>query len=238
MLNNPDTLRGAAILFAQGLFITIELGILTVLFGGILGGVLGAIRASDVRWLQAPIALYVEVIRSIPLLVFLFVAYYGLPIVLGINSLSPLTSAVIAMSLHNAAYTSQTVRAGLEAVPRGQWEAARALNLSYLSAMRLVILPQALRIIVPPFTLQSIGTFKDTSVASVIGLIDITNNALVIRSNTGSDWDVFAVLALLYFVICASVGAIGHAVEKRFDRGYFVLERPSMSVDVMAAAAS
>jgi His/Glu/Gln/Arg/opine family amino acid ABC transporter permease subunit len=238
MLTNPDVLRGAAILFGQGLFITIELGILTVVFGGLLGGVLGAIRASDIRWLQAPIALYVEVMRSIPLLVFLFVAYYGLPIVLGINSLSPLTSAIIAMSLHSAAYTSQTVRAGLEAVPRGQWEAARALNLSYLGAMRRVILPQALRIIVPPFTLQSIGTFKDTSVASVIGLIDITNNALVIRSNTGSDWDVFAVLALLYFVICASVGAIGHAVEKRFDRGYFVLERPTLQVDVMAAAAS
>src|SRR5262252_8121642 len=238
MLTDPETLRGASLLFAQGLFITLELGILTVLLGGILGGVLGAIRASDVRWLQTPIALYVEVMRSIPLLVFLFVAYYGLPIVLGINSLSPLTSAVIAMSLHNAAYTSQTVRAGLDAVPRGQWEAARALNLSYVSAMRLVILPQALRIIAPPFTLQSIGTFKDTSVASVIGLIDITNNALVVRSNTGSDWDVFAVLALMYFVICASVGAIGHAVEKRFDRGYFILERPSMPVDLMAPAAS
>jgi polar amino acid transport system permease protein len=238
VLTNPDTLRGAAILFGQGLFITIELGILTVLFGGILGGVLGGIRASDLRWLHAPIALYVEIIRSIPLLVFLFVAYYGLPIVLGINSLSPLTSAVIAMSLHNAAYISQTVRAGLEAVPRGQWEAARALNLSYLGGMRYVVWPQALRIIMPPFTLQCIGTFKDTSVASVIGLIDITNNALVIRSNTGSDWDVFAVLALMYFVICASVGAIGHAVEKRLDRGYFVLERPTMPVDLLAPAAS
>src|SRR5436305_6279917 len=104
--------------------------------------------------------------------------------------------------------------------------------------MRHVVLPQALRIIVPPFTLQSIGTFKDTSVASVIGLIDITNNALVIRSNTGSDWDVFAVLALLYFVICASVVAIGHAVEKRFDRGYFVLERPSTPLELFAPAAS
>jgi polar amino acid transport system permease protein len=238
MLTNPDTLRGAALLFAQGLFITIQLGILTVIFGGLLGGVLGAIRASDIRWLQGPVALYVELMRSIPLLVFLFVAYYGLPIVLGIRSLSPLTSAVVAMSLHNAAYTTQIVRAGLDAVPRGQWEAARALNLSYLGTMRHVVLPQAMRIIVPPFTLQSIGTFKDTSVASVIGLIDITNNALVIRSNTGSDWDVFGVLALMYFVICASVGAIGHAVEKRFDRGYFILERPSVPVDLMVPAAS
>ena len=238
MLTNPDTLRGAAVLFAQGLFITIELGVLTVVFGALLGAVLGAIRASDLSWLQGPIALYVEVMRSIPLLVFLFVAYYGLPIVLGINSLSPLTSAIVAMSLHNAAYTSQIVRAGLEAVPRGQWEAARALNLSYADAMRRVILPQALRVIVPPFTLQSIGTFKDTSVASVIGLIDITNNALVIRGNTGSNWDVFAVLALLYFLICASVGAIGHAVEKRLDRGYFVLERPALPVDLLAPATS
>lgn len=238
MLTNPDALRGAAVLFGQGLFITIELGVLTVIFGALLGGVLGAIRASGVRWLQGPIALYVELMRSIPLLVFLFVAYYGLPIVLGINSLSPLTSAIVAMSLHHAAYTSQIVRAGLEAVPRGQWEAARALNLSYPDAMRQIIMPQALRIIVPPFTLQSIGTFKDTSVASVIGLIDITNNALVIRGNTGSDWDVFAVLALLYFLICATVGAVGQAVEKRLDRGYFMLERPSVAADLLAPAAS
>jgi His/Glu/Gln/Arg/opine family amino acid ABC transporter permease subunit len=237
MLTNPEALRGAALLFGQGLFITIELGILTIVCGGLIGAVLGAVRASDLHWLQGPIALYVEVIRSIPLLVFLFVAYYGLPIVLGINSLSPLTSAIIAMSLHNAAYTSQIVRAGLEAVPRGQWEAARALDLSYPRAMRHVILPQALRIILPPFTLQSIGTFKDTSVASVIGLIDITNNALVIRGNTGSNWDVFAVLALLYFLICASVATIGHAAEKRLDRGFFLMERPTVPVDLMVPAA-
>jgi polar amino acid transport system permease protein len=236
MLTNPDTLHGAALLFAQGLFVTIELGILTVLFGGLLGGVLGVLRASDIAWVQGPIALYVEVMRSIPLLVFLFVAYYGLPIVFGLTSFSPLTSALIAMSLHNAAYTCQIVRAGLDAVPRGQWESARALNLPYVVTMRRIILPQALRIIVPPFTLQSIGTFKDTSVASVIGLVDITNDALVIRGNTGSNWDVFAVLALMYFVICASVGAIGHAVENRLDRGYFVLQRPITPVDVLAPA--
>jgi ABC-type amino acid transport system permease subunit len=104
--------------------------------------------------------------------------------------------------------------------------------------MRKIILPQALRIIVPPFTLHCIGTFKDTSVASVIGLIDITNNALVIRGNTGSDWDVFAVLALLYFLICASVAAAGHAVEKRLDRGFFALERPTVPVDLLAPVAS
>lgn len=236
MLTNPDTLHGAVLLFAQGLFVTIELGIFTILFGGLLGAVLGVLRTSDIHWVQAPIALYVEVMRSIPLLVFLFVAYYGLPIVFGITSFSPLTSAIFAMSLHSAAYTTQIVRAGLDAVPRGQWEAARALNIPYLAAMQRIILPQALRIIIPPFTLQCIGTFKDTSVASVIGLVDITNNALVIRGNTGSDWDVFAVLALMYFVICASVGAIGRAVEKRLDRGYFVLERPAAQIDLLAPA--
>ncbi|HEY2592988.1 MAG TPA: amino acid ABC transporter permease, partial [Chloroflexota bacterium] len=168
----------------------------------------------------------------------LFVAYYGLPIVLGIRSLSPLTSAVVAMALHNAAYTCQIVRAGLEAVPRGQKEASRALNLTYFQMMREVLLPQALRIIVPPFTLQSIGVFKDTSIASVIGLIDVTNNAMVIRGNTGSNWDVFAVLALLYFVVCASVGAIGRVVEKRLDRGYFMLDRQTTGLESLAPAAT
>jgi polar amino acid transport system permease protein len=238
VFTSTANLQVYALLFAQGLATTLVLGVLTILFGGALGAALGALRASDIRWVQRPIALYVEVVRSIPLLVFLFVAYYGLPIVLGIRSLSPLTSAVVAMALHNAAYTCQIVRAGLEAVPRGQKEASRALNLTYSQMMRDVLLPQALRIIVPPFTLQSIGVFKDTSIASVIGLIDVTNNAMVIRGNTGSNWDVFAVLALLYFVVCASVGAIGRAVEKRLDRGYFVLDRQTTSLESLAPAAT
>ena len=238
MLSSSTGLQVYVVLFAQGLATTLVLGILTILFGGAFGAILGALRASNVRWVQQPIALYVEVVRSIPLLVFLFVAYYGLPIVLGVRSLSPLTSAVVAMTLHNAAYTCQIVRAGLESVPRGQGEAARALNLTYLQAMRRVLVPQALRIVLPPFTLQSIGVFKDTSIASVIGLIDLTNNAMVIRGNTGSNWDVFAVLALLYFVVCASVGAIGRAVEKRLDRGYFVVDRQTASVESLAAAAT
>jgi His/Glu/Gln/Arg/opine family amino acid ABC transporter permease subunit len=235
MSANGNMLQAYAVLFAQGLFITLELGILTIVFGGVLGAILGATRVSGPRWAQAPIVLYVEIMRAIPALVFLFVVYYGLPIVLHIGGLSPLTSAVLALSLHSAAYTSQIVRAGLEAVPRGQWEAARALGLGYPRAMLRVIGPQALRIIVPPFTLQSIGTFKDTSIASVIGLVDLTNNALVIRGNTGSDWDVFAVLAILYFGVCASVGAIGHRVERRLDRGFFQLERPAISLDLVAS---
>jgi His/Glu/Gln/Arg/opine family amino acid ABC transporter permease subunit len=236
MSGNASMLQAYVVLFAQGLFITLELGILTILFGGLLGALLGAVRVSGPRWAQQFVALYVEVVRAIPALVFLFVVYYGLPIVLHINSLSPLTSAVLALSLHTAAYTCQIVRAWLEAVPRGQWEAARALGLPYPRAMLRVIGPQALRIIVPPFTLQSIGTFKDTSIASVIGLVDLTNNALVIRGNTGSDWDVFAVLALVYFAVCASVGAIGNRIEKRLDRGFFQLERPSISLDLVPSA--
>ena len=85
--------------------------------------------------------------------------------------------------------------------------------------MRQIILPQALRIIMPPFTLQCMGTLKDTSIASVIGLVDETNTALVIRGNTGSDWDVFAVLALIYFVMCAVVCTVGRAVERRLGSG-------------------
>jgi polar amino acid transport system permease protein len=211
-------------LFGQGILVTLELGCLSILFGSLLGAVLGLLRASSLTWLHAPIAAYVEVIRSIPALVFLFVVYYGLPILLGVGSLSPLASAVLAMSLHSAGYTCQIMRAGLDAVPRGQWEAARALSMSYVAMMRKIILPQALRISMPPFTLQCMGTFKDTSIASVIGLVDVTNTALVIRGNTGSDWDVFAALALIYFVICAGVSALGHAVERRLDRGYRFLD--------------
>jgi His/Glu/Gln/Arg/opine family amino acid ABC transporter permease subunit len=224
MLTSGTGLLVYARLLGQGIVVTLELGVLAIVFGTLLGAALGTLRVSPLTWLYRAIDTYVQVVRSIPALVFLFVVYYGLPIVLGLGSLSPLTSAALAMSLHNAAYVCQIVRGGLEAVPRGQWEASRALAFSYRSAMRKVILPQALRVILPPFTLQCMGTFKDTSVASVIGLVDVTNTALVIRGNTGSDWDVLGVLALIYFVICASVSAIGRAVERRLDRGYQVLD--------------
>jgi polar amino acid transport system permease protein len=224
MLTSGTGLQVYAGLLGQGIVVTLELGLLAILFGTLLGAALGMLRVSSLTWLHRPIDTYVQVVRSIPALVFLFVVYYGLPIVLGVGSLSPLASAALAMSLHNAAYMCQIVRGGLEAVPRGQWEAARALSLGYLAAMRKVILPQGLRIILPPFTLQCMGTFKDTSIASVIGLVDLTNTALVIRGNTGSDWDVLSVLALIYFAICATVSAIGRAVERRLDRGYHVLD--------------
>src|SRR5207237_5762947 len=99
-------------LFGQGILVTLELGCLSIFFGSLLGAGLGLLRASSMRWLHAPVDAYVEVIRSIPALVFLFVVYYGLPILFGVGSLSPLTSAVLAMSLHTAGYTCQIMRAG------------------------------------------------------------------------------------------------------------------------------
>ena len=224
MLTSGTSLTMYAGLLGQGIVVTLELGVLAIVFGTLLGGAMGTLRVSSLAWLHRPIDAYVQVVRSIPALVFLFVVYYGLPIVLGVGSLSPLLSAALAMSLHNAAYMCQIVRGGLEAVPRGQWEAARALSLGYPAAMRKVILPQALRIILPPLTLQCMGTFKETSIASVIGLVDVTNTALVIRGNTGSDWDVLGVLALIYFAICGTVSVIGHAAERRLDRGYHALD--------------
>jgi His/Glu/Gln/Arg/opine family amino acid ABC transporter permease subunit len=229
MLSSPhaiDYLRQ----LGHGALTTLKLGGLTLLLGSMFGAVLGVGRALSSWPIRYAFGLYVEVVRSIPLLVLLFLGYYGIPIVFGITVFTSFEAAVVIISLYQAAYVCEIVRAGLEAVPRGQWEASRALGLGRGDVMARVIAPQALRIILPPFTLQCIGTFKDTSVASIIGVVDLTNTGLIIRANTESNWDVFGVLALTYFVICVSIGALGRAVERRLNRGFGpVAERAAVS---------
>jgi polar amino acid transport system permease protein len=172
--NVPVLIRTFPLLM-QGLWVTLQIGVVSIVAGLFLGLALALIRLYGPVWTQLLARAYVNFMRSIPLLVLLIIIYYALPFV-GIR-LSPFLSAVSALSLVSAAYTAEIFRAGIEAVPKGQFEASSALGLSYRHMMVDVILPQAIRIVIPPLTNNCINVMKDTALASVVAMPDLLKQA-------------------------------------------------------------
>jgi His/Glu/Gln/Arg/opine family amino acid ABC transporter permease subunit len=197
----------------KGVIVTLRLSAGSLFFGCLIGIVFGMGRASSILWLRRPIAVYVEVLRSIPLLILLFVVFYGLPAAFRIR-LDPFASGIVSMSIYIGAYMTEVVRAGIEAIPRGQIDASYALGFGYFRMMRIVF-PQALRVLLPSAIGLSIASIKDSSLASIIGLTELTRAGLVVRQNTLSNWDVFAFITIFYFVICSAVSIVGYLVEER-----------------------
>lgn len=172
--NVPVLIRTFPLLM-QGLWVTLQIGIVSIVLGLVIGLALALIRLYGPVWTQLLARAYINFMRSIPLLVLLIIIYYALPFV-GIR-LSPFLSAVSALSLVSAAYTAEIFRAGIEAIPKGQFEASSALGLSYRHMMVDVILPQAIRIVIPPLTNNCINVMKDTALASVVAMPDLLKQA-------------------------------------------------------------
>jgi polar amino acid transport system permease protein len=159
---------------------------------------------------------YVELLRGIPPIAWLFVAYYGL-VQFGIR-ISPMAAAIGGLGLISGAYIAEIYRAGLRAVPHGQWEAARAVGLSELHVYRHVVAPQAAATIFPPAATYLIGLLKDTAVASVIGAAEITAHALSEQQQTARGLSVFAAAAIVYLALSLPLGALSRAVDRGLRR--------------------
>jgi His/Glu/Gln/Arg/opine family amino acid ABC transporter permease subunit len=200
---------------ARGAVTTIVLSFFSVLFGTIVGLVVGLMRSSKRGWLRLPATGYIGLFRSIPILILLFFVYFGLPIVLGINMPS-FPAAILALSLYCGAYMAEVVRTGVEAVGKGQWDASHALGMRYLGTLRYVVMPQALRVAVPPAVSVCIFTLKDSSLASVIGFLELTATGLAIRESGLGQGGVGVLLtvALIYFVLAYSLSFAGQRLER------------------------
>ena len=159
----------------RGLLVTIELGLASIILGLVLGLFLALLRLYGPAYLQLIARIYIDVFRSIPLLVLLIVIYYALPFV-GIR-LSPFVAATTALTLVSGAYTAEIFRAGIEAIPRGQFEASMALGLGWRQMMTDIILPQAVKVVIPPLTNNCINVIKDTALASVVAMPDLLKQA-------------------------------------------------------------
>jgi polar amino acid transport system permease protein len=199
-----------------GLVVTLEIGI-TSIFCGLAGGLFLAVaRLYAPRFFTVLIRVYIDIFRSIPLLVLLIVVYYALPFV-GIR-LSPFLSAVTALSLVSAAYTAEIFRAGIEAIPHGQFEASAALGLSNRHTMVDVILPQAIRIVIPPLTNNCINVMKDTALASVVAMPDLLKQATQAQALAANPTPLIGA-ALIYVALLWPMVAVVAHLEKRFSKG-------------------
>lgn len=172
---NWDVMVRAFPILMRGLQNTLLLGFAAIFFGGIAGTVICLVRLYAPRPLRLLAIAYIDIFRALPVLVVLILVYYALPFAgIVFNSF---TAATVALSIVLAAYTAEVVRAGIEAVPKGQFEAAQSLGLSFAQTMRKVILPQAMRIVIPPHANNSVSIMKDTSLASVVAMNDMLKQA-------------------------------------------------------------
>lgn len=185
----------------EGLLITVEVAFYSIIFSIILGFILGVIRYFEFPIISKVVGWIVDIIRNLPLLLIIFFTYFALP-ELGL-SLDVFWSAVAAMTIFEASMISEILRGGLKAVPKGQTEAGLASGLTRLEVMRYVLLPQAVRDTLPSVVSQLIALIKDTSLATIITLPELTHNAQIIYGqNTTYVIPMFAALAFFYFVIC------------------------------------
>jgi len=193
----PETLKVTFVSFALALSL------------GLLIGLLRIQKRAPWNWLGRA---YVDGIRGIPLLVLVFFVYFGLGKVV---NLPQFAAGVLAIGICYSAYVGESLRAGIEAIPRGQWEAARSLGLSWTQTMRFVVLPQAFRIVLPPIMNDFISCLKDSSLVSIIGLRELTLAGRQYSSGTFVDFQTWLVVGLLYLLMTVAATRVASIIERR-----------------------
>ncbi|MEB0003673.1 MULTISPECIES: amino acid ABC transporter permease [Cryobacterium] len=195
---------------------TIPLALVSFALGLVLALVLALMRLSRQRWLSAIARVFISIVRGTPLLVQLFVIFYGLPS-LGLL-IDPWPSAVIAFSINVGGYAAEVIRAAILSVPQGQWEAAWMVGMSRRKALTRIILPQAARVSVPPLSNTFISLVKDTSLASLILVTELFRQAQKVAAFSQEFMLLYLEAALVYWVICLVLSTVQGRLEKRLDR--------------------
>ncbi|MDR1733073.1 MAG: amino acid ABC transporter permease [Synergistaceae bacterium] len=197
----------------MGLWVTLYVSFFATIFGIVVGILTGIARTSKIWLLRWVCSLYVQVIRGIPLLVFLLYIYFGIG---KIVNLSALTAAILGLGLFSGAYVAEIVRGGIQALPKGQWEAAQCIGLDYWQQMRYIVMPQALRAILPALAGQFITLVKDSSLVSVISIVELTLVAKNIVVRTFQPFEVYTCTALLYLAMTYSLSKLVGLLEKKY----------------------
>ncbi|MBB3287978.1 MULTISPECIES: amino acid ABC transporter permease [unclassified Rhizobium] len=210
---NSDVMISAFPQLVRGLWMTIALGVVSILIGVAGGLVISLIRLYAPKPLQLLMIAYIDIMRAMPMLVVLILIYYALPFI-GI-SFSAWWSAILGFSIVLAAYSAEVFRSGIESVPRGQFEAAAALGIPFLITLYKVVLPQAVRIVIPPTTSNCVSMFKDTSLASTVALPELLKegqNAQGLYANPSP----LIMAALIYIILLWPMVRLVSVLEKKF----------------------
>ena len=203
---------------------TLLLALCGLFFACILGLIFGMMSVLKSRVCNIIAAGFVDIIRGVPMIVLAFFVYFGVPMVINdlFNSgftLSPLQAGTICLALNCGAYMAEIIRGGIQSVDKGQMEAARSLGMPYWRAMRRVVLPQAIRTMIPSIINQFIITLKDTSILSVIGFPELVNTAKNVVAITYKSAQVWFIVGVMYLVIITILSRVAKLVERRLNRG-------------------
>ncbi len=202
---------------AQGLFVTFKISMLAILIGSVLGFVLGVLKTLQLRWLELFINIYLHILRGSPYLVQLYIIYFVLPS-LDIEWLSfdSFTAAVVSLSLYTSSYVTEIVASAIRAVPQGQAEAARSVGMNKAQTLYHIVVPQALKLTVPPMASVYVIVIKSTAVLSVIGVSELTRQGEVaIMRMSGDIMFIYCLIAFCYFLFCYPVLRFSKWAESR-----------------------
>lgn len=198
----------------SGVELTLILSAIAFIGGGFVGLIIALCRTSERSGLRTVAAIYIDFFQGTPLLMQLFLVYYGLP-VFGLQ-VNPWIAVSLGLTLHASAFLGEIWRGGIQAVAKGQSEAARALGLKYVDRMRYVVLPQGMRLSLAPTVSFLVQLIKGTSLAAIIGFVEISRSAQIIASTTYKPLVSYGLAAILYFIICFPLSRISMHLEQRF----------------------
>jgi polar amino acid transport system permease protein len=197
----------------DGALWTVVLSLVALIGGGLLGFVVALARISPHESVRIPATAYVQLIQGTPLLVIMFVTYFGLPTIGW--TISPLVAAGASLTINASAYLGEIWRGAIESVPKPQWEAAECLALSRTQRMFRVILPQALKIATPPTVGFTVQIIKNTSLASVVGFVELARSGQIINNSLFQPFIVYLIIAAVYFCLCYPISRLSRSLERR-----------------------
>ena len=214
---NFSLIEPYAPMFVGGLVVTLEVTGAALLLAFVLGFLISVLKVLPCEPLRVILDLYTSIFRGIPLIVLLFITYFGMPQLTGYK-ISMFAASVLTLGLNGSATVSETVRGGIEGVDRGQYDAARALGLPYPSMMWEIIIPQALRSVAPALVNEAITVLKSSSLVATIGLMDMMRAAQSVQALTYRAFEPFVVVAAVYYVIVMALVALSRRMERHLRR--------------------
>ncbi|MFD1864800.1 amino acid ABC transporter permease [Planococcus chinensis] len=210
-----DTVVNALPYLMEGLQVTLYIFVIAIILGFIIGLIVALFRLAPIKILNWIAKIFVDAIRGTPFIVQLFFIYFGLNS-LGFFSMDNTTAGIVTVAINAGAYFSEIIRAGIQSIDRGQTEAARSLGLNATQNMRYIILPQAFRRMLPTITNQAIISLKDTSLLSVIGIADLTQEGRIQASQTFEAFTIYLTLGVIYFIVIYLLSLLASFVERKF----------------------
>lgn len=195
---------------------TVILSLIAFAGGGIIGMLFTVMRISDKKILKRIAQFYISFFQGTPLLMQLFLIFFGIPIVLGFD-VPAIVSASVAMTFYASAYLADIWRGSIESIPNTQWEAGKSLGLSWLEQFRLIILPQAVKISIPPTIGFLVQVIKNTSLTSIIGYVELTRRGQILNNVTFEPFIIFSMVGVIYFIVCYPLSLYSRRLEARFS---------------------